>query len=1536
MALPTSPTWDLADFNVSTIGSLLTLGAGDVTISPGTSPYFSYTPDFRTLIAHSSDGVPAQVDLITGIPNRFTVEFVARFPFVPHNVGDLENVRVGLTIADDAGRGISIYFASTGLAISRVDDFGSVTALPDTADITAEFATTFNTIRVAVDSGLGRAYVYIGDGDTDNPSFRYIIPVEATPDSVIDTFAFFVRGTAAEPVQLELQRLQLAGDLLIPNFPPIADAGPDRIAPLGQAVRFDGRSSYDIEGAPLRYDWLLTDAPFGSVYAADISTGSSVDDGDADGFTNLLSFAATTLPAWVAPGDTIRIAGVRSVILTVDNPGGTLTVTTDTIPDSLGDTPFRLFRQSLVIGSTTDTPYAVPDVQGIYRFALTVNDGEIDSEESEVLANIVGARTPFGIEPDVSSIWKALGDEWPTIENRGVFEEGWRAATQILGGKLLEAWQYHYNFSIRDIQRTFQRKWIPYRTLITETDYETATIGMRYGALLGTHEFELSDPAVTGLTLVLEYPTGVTPTSVAEVTVTFTGDTLATVLADCTTALVGTGITPYAFVHRQDSAAFFYDGSDGWSVDDGDGNSTTAAFQFTPLTLPTWAAAGDTLVVGGDRFTLVTTNDAGGSLTATPELSDRLGASAVIIGTEIIEPTPATFVGITGNDLELIVDGVPTTVTFTATTAAVLVTEINVAVAATVASLTALGHLQLTSTAGGPVSTLEIGAATSAAVASILGLTIGATATGTGEAFRIWRKSRFGLKSTTLGFRVLSTSTAATLLGITTDQYNYLEGINGARITDRTYFAGDGVSLSEMGVVRDDLLVLNNGQSFRVDRILSGTQDPLPNQRFLLVDELPFDATPGWELPSVVRSTAVDYEFDGTYPGDLLKFEAYDEVTDVASALKGYVVAQKSMTVVGHLDELYGIHALLSTYELRLLGVKRRKALPLPDDVTSIPQLQDLIPVSASPTLWKEHVDYLLEPFYREIDEAPIPMLQFRDSVFIDPDIEPPDIFWAEVTMFSNEGNVENLFGRLAGFLRDDASLFDRDFNYTAGVAGLLSSLQRGPRVHTMRVGAQILFGQSFAEVDGLITEVRNDFSPTRGRLIVQDADGNDPTRSEIFRTYYYTKDPLDLTPTSGLDENPNTELPWAAGDSIAQFSPIGAGVRIVDIYNDPDAWIPFIRGGLITEVEKFHSFLVEFNVDLVSLANLSLLFQFISKVKPTYTHPFIAGVKDLEEDIDVLDEINDVIVQTMYDVPCTAGPAWMYDDYRGGVYTGGLPPTPGFTPDPPLWTDFDDAGVYYDAIIDCPLDLIEFCLTNVFADSLATFTSGEDISAATYPGDFGGLTLQLIVDGVTHNVVFSGGIVDEAAVASEINTAVGGTAVASIVGGQLVLVSNGTAGTQNFLGTTDGTSAGGATLTFTAASLPAWVSVGDELYFEGVLVHIATLNNPGGSLTVTPDVLPAATSQTFRVWEPTTSLVIGAGTTASLLTVLGFYSGQEALGNAIEFDGALIADADVVDEGGVVGPTAGSTFTPTYDMNLPAGSYTTCVFIKSTGVVLP
>jgi hypothetical protein len=236
-----------------------------------------------------------------------------------------------------------------------------------------------------------------------------------------------------------------------------------------------------------------------------------------------------------------------------------------------------------------------------------------------------------------------------------------------------------------------------------------------------------------------------------------------------------------------------------------------------------------------------------------------------------------------------------------------------------------------------------------------------------------------------------------------------------------------------------------------------------------------------------------------------------------------------------------------------------------------------------------------------------------------------------------------------------------------------------------------VLFGQPFAETAGIILEIRPDFSPATGRMLVQDDDGFDPPRTEVVRTYYYKKDPLDLTSTSGLDVNPDTNAAWAEGDRIPQFSPIGAGVGIVDLYNDPKWFRPFVRAGLLTEVEKFMYFLVQYNLDLVTVANLSLLFQFITKVNPTYTHPLLLGLRQHAEDVDLTDDLGLSLTMTLYDSVCGSGKAYMYDDYRG---------------DGTIWSLFDDGSTFYDAFLDCPYDVIEFCMEIAWPGGVITYDS--------------------------------------------------------------------------------------------------------------------------------------------------------------------------------------------------------------------------------------
>lgn len=1185
MPLPTTPTWNLADFNAATIGSLLALDGTLVSIQPSAFPYFSYNALYTEVRVASSDGVLATLDITTPVPAQYTVEITARFRDMPHNFGDLERRRIGLTVADDDGRGISIYFSKSGVAVARIDDFGSVTALEDTADTTEEISSAFRTIRIAVDSGIGRAYVFIGDDTGVPPQVRFVLPVAATPPSVVDTFQLFAKGTLTESSVIEIKSIKLAAGLVLPAIPPVASAGSDRVTVIGQAARLDGRASFDTDGAALSYLWRLVDAPGGSAAVKESGSASTVDDGDGNGLTDVITVPPAVLPSWLAAGDVIQFANMRGIVDTFDTLTGAITATSAVFPDDRTAEPIRFIRQ-LIVNATTETPYIVPDVPGLYRAELVVNDGVSDSEASEVVVSAVGARAPFGIEPDVSPLWKALGSEWSMVENRELFQEVWTGIAQMMAAKLLEAWQYNYNFSIRDAQRIFQRKWVAFRTMLAEPARETATFSIRYGRIESSVEFDVAVPVVTGTTLSLSVWDG--GTAVTDVEVSLSGSTLAAIVTAINTVTAAHGVQAYAYAPRIESGLALFE-TTASTVDDGDGDGYTATLSVTPLSLPSWVGAGDVLNIDGTHATISAVNNGTGTITLTAEVaSDSLTAATLII------------------------------------------------------------H----------------------------------------------RVCRLALRSTTRGFYVRA-STGAAVLGMPALTYNYLSGSTGALVTDRTYYVGGGVNLADAGVQSGDLLILNGGQAFEIDRILSSPQDPLPNQRVLLVDALPADATPEWSIPSVVRSEELDFDLEGTYPGDLLKAEAFDSVSGTTADLTGVVVGQKLGQLAVNFNSYYAIAGQITAgvaWDVMILGVKRRKAIPLPEDVVGIPRLQDVIPLSANPTIYSEVIDYVLEPFYRDTDAAPIPMLQFRDAVWIDTDLEPPDVLWAELVLFSNERNVENTFGQLVGFMRDDASVYPKDFNYVAGVAGLLYAQQRGPAVDPVQIGAQILLGQAFAEAAGTIEEIRNDFSPTHGRIIIRDADGTAVSSSETVRTYYYRKIENDTSATSGLALNDETSAPWAVGDAIPQFAPIGAGVDVVDLKVDPAWYVPYVRSGAINELEKFHHFLITFNLDVVELANITLLSQFVNRAKPKYTKPLLVGLRDHEEDIDVTDDLVEDVVMELFDSPCGSPLAYMYDDYRG---------------DGTIWSEHDDGVTFYDARVDCPTDLISFLIELDWAGGVPTYDAG-------------------------------------------------------------------------------------------------------------------------------------------------------------------------------------------------------------------------------------
>ena len=185
--------------------------------------------------------------------------------------------------------------------------------------------------------------------------------------------------------------------ILTENSKPVADAGPDQTAYVGDAVTLDGSKSSDVDGNPLTFKWALIGQPAGSLaqfsspaavkpdltidkpgtYVAQLIVNDGQVDSDADTVTviteNSKPVADAGLDQTAHVGDTVTLDGSKSS----DVDGNLLT-----------------HKWSLTIvpagsGAQLSDPAAVKpqfsiDKPGTYVAQLIVNDGQLDSDPDTV------------------------------------------------------------------------------------------------------------------------------------------------------------------------------------------------------------------------------------------------------------------------------------------------------------------------------------------------------------------------------------------------------------------------------------------------------------------------------------------------------------------------------------------------------------------------------------------------------------------------------------------------------------------------------------------------------------------------------------------------------------------------------------------------------------------------------------------------------------------------------------------------------------------------------------------------------------------------------------------------------------------------------------------------------------------------------------------------------------------------------------------------------------------------------------------------
>ncbi len=197
------------------------------------------------------------------------------------------------------------------------------------------------------------------------------------------------------------------------NSAPVANAGTDQTARVGDTVALDGRLSSDVDGDPLTYAWRIVSAPVGStaVLSSTAAVQPTLSIGAAGSYEIELIVSDGSI---ASPPDTVLISTTNSA--PVARPGNNRSVTLGTLVQLDGSVSSDVDGNALTYswsllsrpaGSTAalSNPVAVnpsftADRAGNYVVQLIVNDGLVNSAPASLTVSTDNAAPTANAGPD--------------------------------------------------------------------------------------------------------------------------------------------------------------------------------------------------------------------------------------------------------------------------------------------------------------------------------------------------------------------------------------------------------------------------------------------------------------------------------------------------------------------------------------------------------------------------------------------------------------------------------------------------------------------------------------------------------------------------------------------------------------------------------------------------------------------------------------------------------------------------------------------------------------------------------------------------------------------------------------------------------------------------------------------------------------------------------------------------------------------------------------------------------------------------------
>jgi hypothetical protein len=474
----------------------------------------------------------AAIFINVAVPENFTFEFTVNFAHLPADFTDIINRHAYFGSFSPPGGCVGLFFSKIGIAYTGAVHLNGANSLvldtpvqdlPNSQVLVSEGE--YWTIRLAMSFSTGAVYIYVtrtSDLVTLGHQLRYVMPAIPSASAALmppSETLVSVRGTLAAPTFLGINSICLGTGVIIPGLPPQANAGIDQAIALCSILQLDGTTSFDPQNAGLTYQWQLIDAPTGSQYIFDETDGLTFPGSPPTGFTNrLYSVSLGTLNALssIPAGDVLVVGGQVFTILSTgsDIDGFFVRIEGFLLPDNLSvPTAFKYIRQNGFNTATSAKPTFYPDLPGIWKFSLVVFNGALFSEPVTVVINVVTSVVARGCTPDLSFLWNYLSDFWRLIEDRDRITTFWQGLAQVAAAELLNLWQVDYAKSLRDIQRTFQRRWLHYDLLMQENPnlITVSTVRAIFGGIESVDIPVLGLGGLAGTFLDLQLATSTTP-----------------------------------------------------------------------------------------------------------------------------------------------------------------------------------------------------------------------------------------------------------------------------------------------------------------------------------------------------------------------------------------------------------------------------------------------------------------------------------------------------------------------------------------------------------------------------------------------------------------------------------------------------------------------------------------------------------------------------------------------------------------------------------------------------------------------------------------------------------------------------------------------------------------------------------------------------------------------------------------------------------------------------------------------------------------